>query len=203
MMNNLNYWEAMRTPPQSALKKIKGGRLSGMSDISPVWRNRVMTETFGPCGTGWKYEIVSFWTHNGHGDEVMAFCQINLYYFDKEAAVWSEPIPGIGGSMLTTQERSGLHNSDEAFKMALTDAMSVSMKALGVAADVYMGVYDTKYSDTIPEVIPKKDISPALAKIAAVDNLDDLKAIWPGIVKEYGAVEAIIDAKDRRKEELS
>ena len=26
-------WDAVRTPPPDALKKIKGGRLSGMTDI--------------------------------------------------------------------------------------------------------------------------------------------------------------------------
>ncbi len=58
---------------------------------------------------------------------------------DKE---WSSPIPGIGGSMLVAKEQSGLHTSDEAYKMAITDALSVAMKMLGVAADIYAGLWD-------------------------------------------------------------
>ena len=63
---------------------------------------------------------------------------------------WSDAIPGTGGSSLVAMERSGAYVSDEAYKMALTDALSVAMKSLGVAADVYyskdkVGQFDTKY----------------------------------------------------------
>ena len=37
------------------------------------------------------------------------------------------------------KEKSGMYTSDECYKMALTDAMSVACKALGVAADVFTG----------------------------------------------------------------
>ena len=41
--------------------------------------------------------------------------------------------------MLVTKERDGLRTNDEGFKMATTDALSVAMKMLGVAADIYAG----------------------------------------------------------------
>jgi len=146
----MNIWEQVARPPKEALKQITGGRLSGMTDVKPQWRYKIMTEVFGPCGAGWKYEIVRFWSHEA-GAEVMAFCEVNLYYRD-ENKEWSEPIPGIGGSMLTAIERKGPYNSDEAYKMALTDALSVAMKALGVAADIYMGMWDgSKYHDVKEE----------------------------------------------------
>ena len=45
-----------------------------------------------------------------------------------------------------TAEKSGPHVSDEAFKMALTDALSVALKMIGVAADIYLGLFDgSKY----------------------------------------------------------
>ena len=50
---------------------------------------------------------------------------------------WSKPIVGVGGSMFIAKEKSGPYTSDEAYKMALTDAISVSCKALGIAADIY------------------------------------------------------------------
>jgi len=161
-MNNLRFWDAVKHPPESALKAIGGGRMKGKTDISPLWRMQIMTETFGPVGVGWKYEVVKFWTEQGH-EEIMAFAQVNMYY--KDGDDWSEAIPGIGGSMLIEKERAGLHNSDEAFKMALTDALSVSMKALGVAADIYMGKTNgSKYTDQRqdspkPEPYKKADVS--------------------------------------------
>ena len=46
-------------------------------------------------------------------------------------------LQGTGGSSEVSMESKGAYVSDECYKMALTDALSVAMKALGVAADVY------------------------------------------------------------------
>lgn len=142
-MDNLELYNAVRSVPPEARKTIAAGRLKGMTDINPMWRIKVLTDRFGPCGVGWKYEITSQQLEKGANDEIAAFVGINLYYMlDGE---WSDPIPGTGGSMFVTNERSGLHTSDECYKMALTDAISVAAKALGVAADVYWDKDKTKY----------------------------------------------------------
>ena len=145
--DNLRYYELLRKVPDYALKQIGAGRLKGMSDINPVYRIKAMTEAFGPCGIGWKYVITKQWLET-YGQEVKAFCNIDL--FIKVDGEWSDAIPGTGGSSLVAMERSGAYVSDEAYKMALTDALSVAMKSLGVAADVYyskdkVGQFDTKY----------------------------------------------------------
>ena len=56
--DNLAIYEKAREVPKTALKQIYGGRLKGMSDINPMFRIKRITEIFGPCGFGWKYEIV-------------------------------------------------------------------------------------------------------------------------------------------------
>jgi hypothetical protein len=51
---------------------------------------------------------------------VAAFVQVSLYIAAPELdGRWSDPIPGIGGSMLLAKESNGVHHSDECFKMAL------------------------------------------------------------------------------------
>ena len=149
MSKNLEHWDRLKTPPKTALKTIMGGRLKGKSDINPQWRYQAMTEEFGPCGIGWKFEITERWTENGSGGELMCFVSINLFVFLNDK--WSEAIPGTGGSMLVTKEKSGLYASDEGYKMALTDALSVAMKMIGVAADIYLGLSDSKYAKPAPE----------------------------------------------------
>ena len=106
-----------------------------------------MTEAFGPCGIGWKYEITKQW-QEVYGQEVKAFTNLNLYI--KVDGAWSDPIPGTGGATLVEINSKGYsYVNDEGFKMSLTDAMSVCMRSLGVAADVYFskdkGQFDTKY----------------------------------------------------------
>lgn len=143
-MNNLEVWKKLNQPPTWALKQIRAGRLKGKSDINPQWRYYVLTETFGQCGTGWKFTIDKLWTEPGNGNEVFAFAMITLY--TNTAGQWSAPIPGVGGSKLVQQESSGPHNNDEGYKMAITDALSTACKMLGVASDIYMGLWDgSKY----------------------------------------------------------
>lgn len=134
MSDNMNLYNAVRTPPPEALREIKAGRLAGKSDINPMWRIKALTEQFGPCGEGWKYTIERLWTEQGANGEIAAFALINLYY--RIEGQWSDPVPGIGGNSFVAKEKSGLYTSDECYKMALTDALSVACKALGVAADV-------------------------------------------------------------------
>jgi hypothetical protein len=143
-MSNLRFYETFRVVPDTAKKEIKGGRLNGKTDINPMWRIKALTEAFGPVGIGWKYDIIKQWTELGANDEVAAFCNIELRY--KDGDKWSEPIPGTGGSMFVANEKSGKYVNDECYKMALTDALSVACKALGVGADVYWDKDSTKYN---------------------------------------------------------
>ena len=146
MSENLKIWNAVKQPPASALRQIQAGRLKNKSDINPQWRYQAMTEQFGSCGFGWKFEIVRLWAEPGPDNQVFAFAQINLYV--KVNDQWSDPIPGIGGHMLAVMEKERLHANDEGYKMAITDALGTAMKMLGVAADIYAGRWDgSKYRD--------------------------------------------------------
>ena len=159
-MNNLEIWNKFNKPPLTALKKISGGRMNNKTDINPVWRMQVMTETFGPCGVGWRYTIDKLWLEPGTEEQVCAFALVTV--FVKQGGGWSEPIPGIGGSMLVEKTKSGPYTSDEAYKMAVTDALSVAFKSLGVAAEIYLGNFDgSKYLNQ-----PKEE-SPDIAELTA------------------------------------
>jgi hypothetical protein len=184
---NMRHWLAMSRPPATALKTIKGGRLQGMTDVNPQWRYQAMTEQFGPCGIGWKYEIDKLWTEAGCDGEVLGFAQVSLRV--RTADGWGEPVVGIGGNHMIVKETKGLRNNDECWKMAVTDALSVALKMLGVAADIYAGMWDgSKYvgqqeSKDAPE--PKAPKKPEgydnwLADMTAVaDNgTDALQAAW-------------------------
>lgn len=159
-MNNMEIYEKVRSVPKEALKPIQGGRLKGMSDINPMWRIKLLTEIFGICGIGWKVEVVERRLEKGGSDEIACFVDINLYV--KSNGEWSEAIPGMGGSSFVAKEKSGLYTSDECFKMAYTDAISVACKSLGFAADVYFANDRTKYTAQGNEQEP--DIPPASLK---------------------------------------
>ena len=147
-MGNLDLYNKLKVVPAEAIKPIQNGRLKGKSDINPMWRIKTMTEHFGVCGIGWKYVITKQWTET-YGTETKAYCNIDL--FVKVDGQWSDAIQGTGGSSEVTMERNGSYVSDECYKMALTDALSVAMKALGVGADIYFEKgksmdYSSKYA---------------------------------------------------------
>ena len=157
-MANLEIWNKVREVPKEAQKLIKGGRLAGYTDINPMWRLKTLTNQFGLCGFGWKYEITDKWLEKGANDEISAFVEINL--FIKQDNEWSAAIPGTGGSSFVAKETRGLYTSDECFKMALTDAIGVACKALGVGADVYWEKDNSKYDgeEKTPEPKPKPKV---------------------------------------------
>lgn len=134
-MDNMELYNRFRACPKEAQKPITAGRLKGMTDVNPMWRIKTLTEVFGPCGFGWKTNIVRTWTEEAPGGEIAAHVEIQL--FVKYQGEWSEPIVGIGGSMWVAKETGGLRAEDECYKKAYTDAISVACKALGIAADIY------------------------------------------------------------------
>ena len=162
-MENMKIYEAARGVPQEALKTIQAGRLKGMSDINPMFRIKRLTELFGPCGVGWWYEITGKEiTFDEITNQKCAFVDINLYYTDPETGHDSHAIPGTGGASFVATERNGPYMSDECYKMALTDAISVAAKALGIAADVYYKNDRSKYTrDTVAaEPLPEDALKP-------------------------------------------
>lgn len=193
MEDNLKYFNALCAVPQDAQKHIGAGRLKGFTDINPIWRIKAMTEAFGPCGIGWKYEIVRQWQET-FGQEVKAFT--NIYLYIKVGDQWSEPIPGTGGATLVELNSKGAYVNDEGYKMSLTDAMSVAMKALGVGADIYYRQYETKYREA---AAPQQPILPQPAQ----QQDPALQATIPGTDMTYNeclqgyALPAIKQATDK------
>lgn len=154
-MENMNIYNATRDVPEEAKKPIKGGRLNGKTDINPMWRIKTLTEQFGPCGIGWYYIVTKQWIVE-HEEETAAF--VNIELFIKVDGEWSKPIFGNGGSMFATKEKNGIYVSDECYKMATTDALSVACKQLGFGADVYWDKDNTKYSrNSEPDTNGKED----------------------------------------------
>lgn len=200
---NMELWNKVKQPPAKALKEIKAGRLKGKTDINPQWRYQIMTEQFGLCGIGWKYDIVRTWNEPGANEQIFAFAEVAVRIRANDE--WSDSIPGIGGSMLVTKESSGLHSSDEGYKMAVTDALSVALKMLGVAADIYMGKWDGESYAEEPILITeqqKADIVTLAGEVDAdydkmmkhfkVADIDDMTQ------DQYAMAMAMLEAKRKK-----
>lgn len=162
---NLVIYETVRNPPAEAKRQFtRAGGFKG-TDINTMWRIKVLTEMFGPCGFGWYQETVKKWTEQYDANHVKAFADVNLYI--KIDGMWSKPISGTGGNTFIDRvfkkEYDEYRNvkknqdgsikgsweivvNDECFKMAETDAFGSACKKLGIGADVYWENDRTKYS---------------------------------------------------------
>lgn len=197
MSTNLSIYNKLKTPPKEALKTIGAGRLKGMTDIKPQWRILAMTEAFGPCGIGWYYDQVHFEYKETQIGEVVCNCRLNLYI--KVDGEWSKPIPGTGGSKLVAQESKGLYVSDEAEKMAMTDALSVAMKAVGVAGDIYLGYSDSKYNTSEKK---ETNLAPIQDTLSSINTIEELQSFWKENEAEFSKNIQIIKLVEAKKQEL-
>lgn len=194
-MEKMEIYNRVRQVPDEAKKAISAGRLKGMTDINPMWRIKKLTEEFGPCGIGWWTKVTDRWTETV-GDETCAFVDLELYI--KVGDEWSKPITGSGGSKLATKERSGIYVSDECYKMAETDALSVACKKLGIGADVYFSADRTKYSQTVDD---SKKIGANDVKIL-IDYLQKNGISDQKIIERY-RVKALSDLTQKRYIEIT
>lgn len=193
--HNLRFYSQGCSVPDDALKKIQAGRLRGMSDVNPMWRMKRMTEIFGPVGFGWRYEIDKQWTEV-YGDEVKCFCNVNLFVRDPETKEWSAPIPGNGGSAIVSKEKSGIYVNDEGYKMALTDALSIAMKPLGIGGNIWYGPKATGHNESKYEADTRaaqqgqqqvaqqavaftgEQLKAALSELTTITTQDQFNKLW-------------------------
>lgn len=159
--HNMEFYDKFRSVPKEACKEIGAGKLKGFTDINPMWRIKMLTDAFGPCGFGWYIESENHWT-DSLGNEIGVFCKVALKVKHPQTGEWSAPIIGIGGSKLAGKGK-GDGIDDEAYKMAYTDAISIACKNLGMAADIYYAKDRTKYNSyvestqTAPAPAPAKE----------------------------------------------
>ena len=170
--DNLMIYEAGRSVPENAQKSFSNGSFSG-TDINPMWRIKKLTEIFGPAGIGWYTEVLSERAET-YGETVMAIVDLNLYVkIDDE---WSKPIFGTGGNQLVQVTKSGARPSDEGYKKAYTDALSIACKALGIGADIWYSKdvnTDPTMKYAAPQPAPKRE--PVFCEVCGSPIRDGVK----------------------------
>lgn len=142
----MEIYEKFRNVPENAVKPFDNGSFKG-TDINTMWRIKCLTEMFGPVGKGWYIRPERTWKEDIE-DEVYVFMDISLFVKYPGETEWSAPIYGTGGNKLVKYVKSSdrYKGSDEAYKMAATDAFGNACKYLGIGADVYWENDKTKYT---------------------------------------------------------
>lgn len=165
--DNLALYRGWAEVPANAQRRITGGKLNGKTDINPMWRIKMLTERFGPCGFGWYTQTLEHWIETA-GGETCAWVRLLLFVKDPATGEWSKGIEGIGGNK-QTGKGSGDGINDECFKSAETDGISVAAKKLGIGANVYWAADATKYT----QPAPTPTVTPKVATPAPAPERDE------------------------------
>jgi hypothetical protein len=167
-MGNLDVYNKYRQVPAEALKPFDNGNFKG-TDINSMWRVKCLTEQFGVIGHGWTTRVLRVWLETcEYTNEVYAFAEIEMQV--KIGDDWGKPFTATGGNKFCTYVKSKDYykGSDEAFKMAITDAFGVACKYLGIGADVYWQNDKSKYTENQEEKLKNKPTSQENKKVEQV-----------------------------------
>lgn len=145
---NLDLWGVVEKTPTSQTKPITGKAYRGTSP-KPYYLVHKATETFGPCGIGWGFEIVD--------EKILEGAMLAPGFFAKihmaRVRVWYEwagkrgTVEHVGQTEFSGRRRDGTPFTDEdAPKKSVTDALVKALSMIGFAGDIFMGRYDdSKY----------------------------------------------------------
>lgn len=149
-MSNLDLWNLVEKTPPSETKPISGKAYKGTSP-KPHYLVHKATETFGPCGIGWGFEIVD--------EKLLDGALLAPDFFERihmaRVRVWYEWKGKRGvvehvGQTIFCGKRSGPEGrpftDEDAPKKSVTDALVKALSMIGFAGDIFTGRYDdSKY----------------------------------------------------------
>lgn len=139
MSDNLSLWHQVEKTPPAHVKAITGKAYSGTSP-KPYYLVQKATETFGPCGIGWGFEIVSERVEDGAAGEKLHIARVRVWY---EWQGKRGTVEHVGGTPFAGTRASGKPFVDEdAPKKSVTDALVKALSMIGFAGDIFMGRYD-------------------------------------------------------------
>lgn len=195
---NLTLWNAVERTDPKHVKPITGKQYQGNSP-KPHYLVHKATETFGPCGIGWGYEVISERVEEGAGGEKLHIARVRVWY---EWGGKRGQVEHIGGTQFSGTRRNGNPFTDEdAPKKSVTDALVKALSMIGFAGDIFMGRYDdSKYVASLHEGEPTAEDRVADELIASIEAAKTIAVLEqttanPDFVKKWKALD--VDGKAR------
>lgn len=184
--DNMALWHLVEKTDPAHVKAITGKSYSGTSP-KPHYLVMKATETFGPIGIGWGFNIVEERIEDT-GNGKLSIARVRVWYKWKGER---GEVEHVGGTEFSGVRKSGSAFSDEdAPKKSVTDALVKALSMIGFAGDIFIGRYDdSKYVAELKEEVatakrqaaaqskvPPPNVDALLHGIGLMENGDDLKA---------------------------
>ena len=213
-MSNLDLWNAVEKTDPKHTKAITGKSYQGTSP-KPHYLVHKATETFGPIGIGWGFNILSERFERFGDSESLHVAAVRFWYvLDGQRGEFEQ----VGQTRSSYTTAAGKFTVDEdAPKKSVTDALVKCASYLGFAGDIFSGMWDdSKYvENAAAEYIAKEQAEARAAwleeqalRLEICDSMSELGEAWKAaaraakIENDPEALTALEPIKDRMKAQL-
>lgn len=179
---NMALWDAVQKTDPSATKAatVSGQKITSISGQHMI---RKATETFGPVGIGWGWNVVEERFDKGGdvrkdtgeviGSEVGHTVRIRLW-FERDGK--RGEVEQYGCTPFTYKSKWGITTDTEAPKKSLTDAIKKALAMLGFSADIFLGLFDD--ADYVRQRESEEQIERAEDKEAEAERQRQERLMW-------------------------
>ena len=172
-MTKMRIWDSLCKTNPDYTRSVPSSYGKKITSIDPMYQIQCMTETFGPVGLGWKYNVKYTYQDN------LVFAEVSIHYCVHDN--WFEYGPVC--SVQNLFKKNG-NLDDEAPKKALTDAMTKAFSHLGMSADVFLGKFDdSKYVQEVKKEFSKPQVK-AFPKTNGKKNIKLDMELDMGLIKD-------------------
>ena len=173
MTTKMRIWDSLCKTNPDYTRSVPSSYGKKITSIDPMYQIQCMTETFGPVGLGWKYNVK--YTYQ----DSLVFAEVSIHYCVHDN--WFEYGPVC--SVQNLFKKNG-NLDDEAPKKAMTDAMTKAFSHLGMSADVFLGKFDdSKYVQEVKKEFSKPQVK-AFPKTNGKKNIKlDMEELDMGRIK--------------------
>ena len=174
MTTKMRIWDSLCKTNPDYTRSVPSSYGKKITSIDPMYQIQCMTETFGPVGLGWKYNVKYTYQDN------LVFAEVSIHYCVHDN--WFEYGPVC--SVQNLFKKNG-NLDDEAPKKAMTDAMTKAFSHLGMSADVFLGKFDdSKYVQEVKKEFSKPQVK-AFPKTNGKKNIKlDMDQLDMGRIKD-------------------
>ena len=193
---NLTIWSQVQETDPRFTKPVSYGKRH-YTDITPHYCIKRATELFGPCGTGWGFDVKYEMIHAVDEIPIAIASHVTVWFEHKTQSFG--PIVGIRNLEPGMTDAKFRVIDEDAFKSATTDALTKALSYIGIGADVFLGMYDNpQYMHDLRQKYgggPTGKIDTATKLAPPVPPSDDPKLQDPEQRISVAAVEAMMNPK--------
>jgi hypothetical protein len=139
--DRMAIWNAICETDQKHMKKVSIGSRS-FNTVDAQYQIKKMTETFGPVGIGWGYDVE--YDYPCYADVMMVVARVTVWHTLPENKFG--PVAGcrtfISNAQVNGKPLVRRISDEEATKSAMTDALTKALSHIGCDADMFLGKYD-------------------------------------------------------------